>query len=273
MPKVKYVSDIEVEYGVQPLRCGMGSIEQNLYLRRNHGDVVTIAARSGKGKTALANQLAIEVAGREQGAVLFFSFEVSPAELKKRGLSYFSGRSPNELEHLPKEERLAAEKKLAERSLAYVGDARGLSELVDLTDDFSFERRISLIVVDHIQALAVNSRASRKDTISFAMSQLKELAKRHNTPVLLLAQATRDLEKRMHENPTATPMMSDISDAADIEYWSDVVMILADNVRDSLTAHVVKNRHGEQKSFDLEFRGRSGKFIDLNPTLKEIKLV
>lgn len=271
MGKVEFVNDIEVTYGVKALQCGIPSIERNRYLRRNHSDLVTIAARSGRGKTTLANQLAIEVAEREPGTVLFFSFEQSPDELKKKGLSYFAEVSPNDLEHLSQDKLDAAEMKLCNRSLAYVGDAKGLWELKKTVDEFAYERRISMVVVDHIQALATNSTKSRKDTIANSMQSLKEMAKAYKFPVVLLAQTSRELERRLDENPSAEPMMSDISDAADIEYWSDVVIILAPNVHKNVTAHVVKNRHGQMKSFDLDFKGNSSKFIDHTDTAWEIE--
>jgi len=277
MGKIGSIKDIQIDFDVEPLRCGIPSIERNLYLRRGHGDLFVLAARSGVGKSALANQIAIETAGREEGTVLYFTFELTPEELKKRGISYFSGVAPNKLNVLSKKALRDAEQKLCSRDLAYVKEARNVKELVTMVEEFGFESKVSLVVVDHLQATPAlqdggSRKPSRKDVVGQAVFDLKNMAKKLKVPVLALAQASREFEYRRAQDPKAEPLMSDVSDAADIDWWADVVTILAPRVERSVLAAVVKNRNGRKNSFELEFDGAGSKFIDHSLAISDIKL-
>lgn len=82
--------------------------------------------------------------------------------------------------------------------------------------------RPRIILVDHLHILMPSERYSgrRVDELSEITGATKRLAKRIGAPVVMLAQLSRDIEKRDDKRP----FMSDFRDSGSIEQDADVVM-------------------------------------------------
>ena len=84
---------------------------------------------------------------------------------------------------------------------------------------------VGLFVIDYLQLLHSTSRRSaekRQQEIAEISAGIKALAKELKVPVIVLAQLTRDVEKR----PKATPMLSDLRESGSIEQDADLVGLL-----------------------------------------------
>ena len=256
------IADIQVDLDVEPLECGFKSFAQYMYLRKNRSDIITIGARPGVGKSAMAMQIAMGVA--QHSPVLAFSIEMSKDQLKGRLLTMATGRSAAQLKHPSNRDLIALANERFRTQQMYIDDQNSIT--IDLlcsrAHTFARKRGLALVVVDYLQIVNTKSGRSKAEEIAFVMERLKGLAKDLNIPILLLAQMNRQFDMRLSEDPEARPVMSDLADGSAIEKWSDVVMCMHKPYDHTVNIYLLKNRHGVQKDLSFGFSGELTKFID-----------
>lgn len=238
------------------------------------GTLTILAARPSMGKTAMATQLAWQVAQRNK-PVAFFSLEMSASSLATRIIAS-AGRVDHDLlrsaklddEHWhfinPAINRMAA-------APLHIDDQSGLS-LVDIVTRARRLHRetggLALIVVDYLGLVNIPTSAERHDlAIGRITAGLKGLAKSLHVPVVLLSQLNRDLEKR----PNKRPVMADLRDSGSIEQDADLILFIYrdevyhDDSRDKGTAEIIiaKHRNGPTGEVRLAFHGKYTRFDDL----------
>lgn len=242
------------------------------------GEVTVVAARTSVGKTTLAMQVALQVAGYLQASqdprrVLVVSPEMSGRELALRLISCHSrvpsdlvkeGQLSNgELERWAKS--AAAVGALKDRLLVWAGGSLTLGDLVVGVEEVHTERSLALLVVDYLQ-LIKGIGSSRYEEVSETSRQVRGLATGLNIAVLANCQLNRP-EGRGEEKP---PSMFELRDSGNIEQDADNVVLLwrqpvQDRLgfqdRSSLTnVHLAKQRSGRPGSFQLVFLGETHRF-------------
>lgn len=241
------------------------------------GQVVVVAARPGVGKSAFALDVALQAVQKCHAPTLFVSLEMDAAELLERGLSAH-GQIPGVTWDDP--ERMRSE-------LNAIVRAAGDFEHLDLhIDDESFDVRAirsvarmwrrdrsrfprgsepGMIVVDYAQLIEIKSRAhSREQEVAQISRQVKRMAKELQVPVLLLAQLSRDMEKRSDHRPH----LSDLRESGALEQDADKVIMLHRpdfydrSAREGVAeAYVRKNRKGSVGMAKLDFVGHLTTFV------------
>ena len=196
------------------------------------GDLIVLAARPSMGKTALAINIAENVALNEGLPVAVFSMEMGASQLAIRIVGSI-GRID--------QTRLRTGKLLDEewpRLTEAVERLRNVSLSIDETPGLTpaelraSARRLArscgklgLVVVDYLQLMSGSSggdgdnRASELGDISRG---LKMLAKELQCPVIALSQLNRGVEQRTDKRP----MMSDLRESGAIEQDADVIMFI-----------------------------------------------
>jgi len=208
----------------------------------HNSDLVILAGRPGMGKTALATNIAFNIARRwlqeeEDGidpskragaGVAFFSLEMSADQLATRILAENSGISSEALrmgkisQHdFRNLARAAAE---LESLPLYIDDTPGLTiaALRTRARRLKRQRNIGFIVVDYLQLLQGTGRGgndNRVQEISEISRGLKTLAKELSVPVLALSQLSRAVEQREDKRP----QLSDLRESGSIEQDADMV--------------------------------------------------
>lgn len=240
------------------------------------GTLTILAARPSMGKTAMATQLAWQVAQRGK-PVAFFSLEMSADSLATRIMSS-TGRLDHDLlrsaklddEHWPL--MTLAVNRMTQAPL-HIDDQSGLSLVDIVTRSRRLHREsggLALIVVDYLGLVSTPTNTERHDlAIGRITAGLKGLAKSLEVPVVLLSQLNRDLEKRPNRRPT----MADLRDSGSIEQDADLILfIYRDEVyhedsRDKGTAEIIiaKHRNGTTGEVRLAFLGHYTRFDDLAP--------
>jgi replicative DNA helicase len=205
------------------------------------GEMTILAARPSMGKTALALNLAEQIArgGRTPDdpprgphvGVGIFSLEMSKSSLVMRLLSAFSQVDSHRMRtgHLTKTElgtlRLAAEEGLSDVPL-YIDDTPGLSVLAlrARARRMAAQHSIKCIIIDYLQLLTApgSSRESRQVEVSAISRGIKALARELNIPIVCLSQLNRASEQREGNRPR----MSDLRESGSIEQDADVVILL-----------------------------------------------
>lgn len=246
------------------------------------GQLILLAARPSMGKSALAQNVAENVADRGITAALV-SLEMSRLEVQQRALARLArirsdrlrtGQIP--LTDLPAL-RLAAERVKGRAAHFFVEDSSvsTMSQIRAKAKRLKRQNGLALLVVDYLQLLLGSSREdNRQAEIAQISRGLKILARELHIPILALSQLNRNLESRVEKRP----MLSDLRDSGALEQDADVVLfVYRDDYYNPLSESaglaeliVAKNRNGEtQKTVKLTFSRMFTTFGSINP-LKEV---
>jgi replicative DNA helicase len=224
--------------GLTDLDSKMGGLQKS--------DLVILAGRPGMGKTALATNIAYNVAkafaqgdvrpdgSRETvngGVVGFFSLEMSAEQLATRIISEQTGIPSNKIRRGAIGEsdfERIKDVSIELQSLPfYVDETGGLSigQLAARARRLKRQRGLDLLVIDYVQLLQGSTRRSsenRVQEITEITTRLKALAKELNVPVVALSQLSRQVESREDKHP----QLSDLRESGSIEQDADVVLFV-----------------------------------------------
>lgn len=193
-------------------------------------NLVILAARPAVGKTALALNIAQNVAVSDQSkTVAIFSLEMSAESLVSRMLCAEGTIKANNLRsgNLSADEwesLMMAASALSGASI-YIDDTPGIkmSEIRAKSRRLAKEQGgLDLIVVDYLQLIEGSTKESRQQEVSEISRQLKKLAKELNVPIIALSQLSRGVEQRQDKRP----VLSDIRESGSIEQDADIVTFL-----------------------------------------------
>ena len=195
------------------------------------GELVILAARPSMGKTALALNIAGNVAlGNEERRVAFFSLEMSNEALLVRlacseariTQRRFRAGVLNQAERL----RLISAVDEIYRSGVYIDDSAGgnLMEIHSKLLALKAEGGLDLVVIDYLQLMRSGVRYSnRVEEVSQISRGLKLMAKDLGVPFLVLSQLSRAPEMRGGDR---RPQLSDLRESGSIEQDADSVWFI-----------------------------------------------
>ncbi len=224
----------------------------------NNSDLIIIAGRPAMGKTALATNIAYNVADfmlhnkgmpEKDKGVAFFSLEMSSDQLASRILSTITNTSGHKMRTGELNEgefnRIAAAVRELEKIPLYIDDTPGLTINSIRTRARRLKRNkgLGLIVIDYIQLIMGDSKrsdANRVQELSEISRGLKILAKELDVPVIALSQLNRGVEQREDKRP----VMSDLRESGSIEQDADIVMFV---FREN---YYIQNEEPKQKATD-----------------------
>lgn len=222
------------------------------------GELVVVGARPGVGKSALALQIALHNALRQQ-PVLYLSLEMSAGVLAQRLLARF-GATAAEAEDL---QQIAEGLQTLPLEVIDQSDCMLPALAAIAAARRSTDSPLRLVVIDYLQLLnpPEGRYQTREQEISALSRALKLLAVRCGVVVLALAQLNRNLERRQQRDP----QLADLRDSGAIEQDADRVLFLAPLQDDPADVGLIvaKNRHGKPGRFRLRFEGSRQQFSAL----------
>ena len=190
-------------------------------------DLIILAARPSMGKTALALNVAENVAGAG-GRVAVFSLEMSKEALLMRLLSSHARIDAHKFRtgHLNVEDREKMSHSLNELARAPVWiDDSATATVVEMgakARRLKNDKGLDLVVVDYMQLMTARGRFSnRNEEVSSISRGLKALAKELGVPVLVLSQLTRAPERDERR-----PQLADLRESGAIEQDADLVLFI-----------------------------------------------
>lgn len=231
------------------------------------GSLVIIAGRPSMGKTALALQIAYNVADKGHTA-LVCSQEMQDTQLIDRAVS-FVGRVPltnlltgEELSEDDHDRYKSALMRLHDAPLFL--DEQGALKPADVrrkARKVKSKRGISVLVIDYLQLMVGDKDGeNRTREVTQITQDLKALAKELRCCVIALSQLNRQVENR----PNKRPIMSDLRESGSIEQDADVILAPyrdeyynADSrYKGAAELLVLKNRQGASGGFvPMTFKG------------------
>src|ERR1700760_226011 len=223
--------------GLRNLDTKMGGLQPS--------DLIIVAGRPGMGKTALATNIAYNVAkayrGEVQadgttkavngGVVGFFSCEMSAEQLATRIIAERTGIPSSTIRRGGITENDF--EKIRDYSIElqtlpfYVDETGGLSiaQLCARARRLKRQKGLDVLVIDYIQLLSGSQskkRERRVPEVTEITPALKALAKELNVPIIALSQLSRQVESRDDKRP----QLSDLRESGSIEQDADVVMFV-----------------------------------------------
>ncbi|MBO5636571.1 MAG: replicative DNA helicase [Acidaminococcaceae bacterium] len=253
-------------------------------------DFIILAARPSMGKTALALNIAQNVAlrGAKEGEapkrVAYFSLEMSGEQLAQRMICaeadadirlLRSGETDTDTsinENSLLDRLWEASARLAEADIQ-IDATPGLSvmDVRSRARQLKAAVGLDLIVIDYLQLMQGRRHGTdnRQHEVTEISRGLKALARELDVPVLALSQLSRSVELRQSKQP----MLSDLRESGSLEQDADIVMFLyredyykgADATPSHITDLIVsKHRNGPTGKVTLFFKDDCTKFISLS---------
>lgn len=257
------------------IHTGFESIDRLIGRGMRPGDVVVLAARPSMGKTALALNIADNVARKTNEDVLFYSLETTAQTVTQRLLLSRAcvsrdmiENNTGDTEEMHRVFSVADKMRDASVGQVQISDKSGVTVEDMLLEARKFQlrnkdRKVAMIVIDHLQLVRSNNRYGRTQEITEISGKLKGFAKSMNCPILVLSQLSRASESRQDH----VPVMSDLRESGSIEQDADIIMMLyrkayySKDPKDcSADVYITKNREGEVGLARLMFFGQFMKF-------------
>ena len=269
--RVQYLYDnqgemIGVPTGFSDLDTLLGGMQKS--------DLIIIAGRPGKGKSAFMVSLALNASRTYKKQVALFSLEMSNEQVMQRMVAQDTRIDSQRL-------RLA---ELRDDDMArFVHSIGLLSDLGIHLDDtpaisvtqlrakcrrLAAEVELDMVIVDYLQLMTADMArdSNRVQEVSYISRTLKTLARELRIPVLAGAQLSRSVEHRKGQRP----MLADLRESGSIEQDSDVVMFLHHPDEWDETPqkkHITelllsKHRNGKTGSLELVFLPKYAQFVD-----------
>ena len=222
--------------GLRDLDTKMGGLQAS--------DLIIVAGRPGMGKTALATNIAYNIARAHRaevqpdgtmksvngGIVGFFSCEMSAEQLATRILAEQTSIASSMIRRGGISE--ADFEKIRDYSIElqslplYVDETGGLSisQLTARARRLKRQKGLDMIVIDYIQLLQGSGKKSdnRVQEVTEITTNLKALAKELNVPIIALSQLSRQVENRDDKRP----QLADLRESGSIEQDADVVIFV-----------------------------------------------
>jgi replicative DNA helicase len=273
----KTFQSIEEHYGKQGLITGVRTHFADFDNRTSglqRSDLIIIAGRPSMGKTALALNIARNVAVNEKVPVAIFSLEMSREQLGIRLLCAEAGIDGQKLRsgYIKQSDwkPLTAAADVLSRSPIYIDDSPGVTvrEMRGKSRQMKLEQKIGLIVLDYLQLMQSSARAeSRVQEISEISRSLKQLARELEIPVIAISQLNRGVENR----PDKRPQLADLRESGAIEQDADLIAFVyreefyyRDRPECEGKAELIigKQRNGPVGTVHLTFRKELTQFYD-----------
>jgi replicative DNA helicase len=194
-------------------------------------EFIVLAARPSMGKTALATNIAENVAILSRVPVLFVSLEMSRLELAQRLLSSQGSIDGTKfrsgfISAAEREKLMEAAGRLSQAPL-FIDDtpSRTVTEIAACARRLKRQQKLGLIVVDYLQLIQPDDpRDPRQEQVAKMARRLKALARELKIPVMVLAQLNRQVESSGKEEHR--PRLSHLRESGAIEQDADVVMFV-----------------------------------------------
>lgn len=242
-------------------------------------ELIIIAGRPGEGKSALAANIAVNIARRDKVGVLLFSMEMADEELGERMLATNSHRAGKDGMVFASTSLLAAGEmpeaqwnavsasynELCDAPL-YIWDrsAPTAGELISIARQTHSRHRLGLIIIDYLQLLtSERDYANLAAETTLISRACKRLARDLRLPVIALSQLSRESVKHNRR-----PVLSDLRESGAIEQDANKVLFLyhepgqaESNIRD-VEIIIAKNRRGPTGTVMMQWQPSITKFMD-----------
>jgi len=221
----------ENDSGILPyIRTGLRGLDHELHGGWRAPDFIIIAGRPGMGKTQFA-MLHASKAGYDGKDCLFISIEMTKIQLIIRYLL--------EDERISADHILSGQLTLEEWHVIDLKAGQMYKMNINIADDYNVrnltaiksiarkkhrEGKLKLMIIDYLQLIRTGMKFGTRDLeIGYITSELKNLAKELNIPIIALSQLNRPERGTVNIKP---PQLQDLRESGNIEQDADIVIFI-----------------------------------------------
>jgi len=261
--------------GLRGISSGFRKLD-NILAGLQKSDLIILAARPSMGKSALALDIARNVAAFQKIPVGIFSLEMSQDQIVDRliasqaNIDLWRLRTGRLSEKEGDFTRIQSALGILSEAPIFVddGSSTNILQMRAMARRLQVSQGIGLLIIDYLQLMQpMNSNASIVQQVTENSRALKSLAKELKVPVLVLSQLSRAVEQRSPHRPR----LSDLRDSGSIEQDADVVLFIyredfyqehsnRENIAEIIVA---KHRNGPIGKIELYFDAPRVSFHDL----------
>lgn len=261
------------EAGLYGVPTGFADLDE-LTNGLHSGQMIIVAARPAMGKSTLALDLCRSASIHNNLSSVFFSLEMTRAEITMRLLSAEAKVALNHIRNgnMSDDDWQKLARKMGEISGApmFIDDSPNMTMMEIRAKARRLKQRhdLKLIVIDYMQLMSSGKKVeSRQLEVSEFSRQIKLLAKELEVPIIALSQLNRGAEQRTDKRP----MMSDLRESGSLEQDADMVILLhRDDVYEKESTRpgeadliVAKHRNGPTRDLTVAFQGHYSRFVDM----------
>lgn len=235
-------------------------------------ELITIAGRPSMGKTLFVTNVVYHIAKNEP--TIFFSLEMTAEQLLYRmwvaHAEVYAGKIKKKDYNDVDLGKLEQAKEYCEKLKLKIVDDGGvtLDYIISYCDRYIEKHgKLSVVVIDYLQLINITgkSKGTLEQDIASMTRRLKEYAKSKNVAMIVLAQLSRDVEKRGGDK---VPQLSDLRSSGAIEQDSDTVIFIhrpefygivddgkGNSYKDVMNVIAGKHRNGELCTVKLKYEG------------------
>jgi replicative DNA helicase len=264
---VAYMEELDKRSERKPIGTGLTGLDDLLGGFRP-GELTTIAARPGVGKSAFC--LAVADNAVAQGKkVLFFALEMASAELYDRITVRWSDISSKKLRQGSK---YFSDKESKEMVMLLDSKLKSFSDNVwientianvDLFKAIIQNEKPDLVIIDQLSCLRTSKPMQIRERYCYCTTLLKRISVELNVAVLLAAQIGRSGEGKK-------PTMADLKESSSIEEDSDNVILVSlkdddeeENIERKINCELAKHRQGGTGFIKLIFVSNKVRFYEV----------
>ncbi len=269
--------------GLRGIPTGFRALD-NILAGLQKSDLIILAARPSLGKSAMATDIARQVALEKKMPVGIFSLEMSKDQIVDRLIAaqadidlwrLRTGRLSDEGEDNDFERIQRAMASLSEAPI-FIDDAASSNvlQMRAMARRLQADQGLGLLIIDYLQLMeARNPAQSTVQQVTENSKALKALAKELNVPVLAISQLSRAVEQRTPQ----TPRLADLRDSGSLEQDADVVLFIyredryKENTEKKNVADIIiaKHRNGPVGKIELYFDEQRVSFRDVEKEYSE----
>ncbi len=247
------------------------------------GQLIILAARTSVGKSAMALNLALNIAEKNKGgkaSVAIFSLEMSAEQLAERliaadGSVELGKIKTGKMDQSAWVRFTTSCSKLGELNLFFDDSSdSSIASIRAKCRKLKADSGLDFVVVDYLQLIESDlssQKASQQEKISRISRNLKLMARELEVPVLALSQLSREVDKRENKRP----IMSDLRESGSIEQDADIILFLYRGeyyndptaIKGLVNVIIAKNRSGStstEEGLKFSFTGALQKFMEYN---------
>lgn len=255
----------------------------NILAGLQKSDLIILAARPSLGKSAMAVDIARNIAIQQKVPVGIFSLEMSKDQIVDRliasqaGIDLWRLRTGRLSSSGPDNDFTRIQEALGVLSEApiYIDDAAtsNILQMRAMARRLQADKGLGLIVVDYLQLMEPrNANTTTVQQVTEISRSLKGLARELNIPVLALSQLSRAVEARTPPKPR----LADLRESGSLEQDSDVVLFIyrererGESAPQNVTEIIIaKHRNGPVGSMKLYFDSQRVTFRNLEKIRQE----
>lgn len=235
------------EYEKEYVKTHLAHLDEKIKLE--FGSVMTVAAPTSVGKSALSLNIALRACSKDNFPVLIYSLEMPQKQINKRIIQTLSKVNFKDIQKSGESEKYMAEldsaiSKLEKLEFRTLHEVKSVSQMASQIKSYVKKYGIKLVVIDYLQLIPCNSdKVGRAEAVAGVSQRIKQIALDNDIAIILVSQLNR--EGSRCDNPD----LFHLKDSGSIECDSDIVLLMNYKDNDAELAKTA-DKYGEHMKIE-----------------------